>query len=149
MTTKGKIWLALGIGCGGFLIFCIVVAAAFVIMYVPMPSSEPTARDRAKVEHVTAAELVADYQANEVAADGRYKNSLAEITGAVERVGADLAGSQYVTLESGRGLSSVQCFAARQESFATLRPAQRVTVRGRVQGKSGNVLVKDCVVIRQ
>ena len=142
MTTRGKIWLALGIGCGGLIVVSIAVAVLFFVLWF-LPADEITAR-------VTAAELVADYLANEVAADGRYKNHLAEITGAVGRVDIDPTGAQYVTLESGRGSWTVQCFAARDESyesFRTLRPAQRVTVRGRVEGKSGNVLVRDCAVI--
>jgi hypothetical protein len=140
---KTKLWLGLGLGCGAFVLICIV-GVVFLVMATREAGREADARDRANMERVSAEELVADYRANEVAADGRYRNYLAEINGTVDRVGRDLTGGEYVTLRSASGLWQVQCFASSDQTFAGLRPGQQVTLSGRVQGKFGNVLVKDC-----
>ena len=99
---------------------------------------------------VSAAELVNDYKANEVAADARYKGKVVEVSGAIDRIGKDLIDTMYVSLSSGRQFEfrSVQCYFADSEEgkLSQLSNGQWITLKGRCDGLMGNVLVKECKI---
>jgi hypothetical protein len=65
----------------------------------------------AEVIKVTAVDLAAAYESNEVKADQTYKGKTAEITGTVQDVGVILD-QTYITLSSGKDFAivSTQCF---------------------------------------
>jgi len=81
---------------------------------------------------VTAPELISDYQANEIAADQRYKGRVIQVSGAVESIGKDIVDSMYITLKSGEkyDVVSVQCFFddSAGPRLARLRESDNVTV---------------------
>jgi tRNA_anti-like len=108
----------------------------------------PRKREAREAVEVGAPVLLAQYAANEVASDGLYAGRLVEVTGMVSRVGRDNTGTAYVALRGGRPseTSCVQCFFDRRQEreLAPLGPGQEVVIRGRCDGKSGNVLVRDC-----
>jgi hypothetical protein len=93
-----------------------------------------------------AADLSAAYQANEVAADQRFKSRPLRIEGKVEKIGKDITDEAYVVLEgSGRILGQVQVYF-RPESMQYLAGLERgdeVVVQGECRGLMGNVLLKD------
>lgn len=97
---------------------------------------------------ITASNLFAAYEANEVAADEAYKNKILKITGKVDTVGKDILDTMYVTLGSGVQYSfgNVQCMFAdeHKSELMQLHKGQTVTVVGTCNGKLGNVLVKNC-----
>ncbi len=95
---------------------------------------------------LTAPQLYADYDANEVAADNRYKGKVVVVNGIVEDIGKDLLDNAYIMLFSGDMMFGVQCFFAESEehSFGSLSKGQQVSIKGRVEGKLGNVLLKGC-----
>ena len=99
---------------------------------------------------VSAVDLAATYEANEVKADQTYKGKLADITGTVDSVGVAL-GSTYVVLSSGKefSITNVQCFFKDQAEItkvAELKKGDKVTIQGVVDGKSMNVGVNQCVL---
>jgi hypothetical protein len=101
---------------------------------------------------VTATKLVADYEANEVAADAQYKGKLVDVSGTIHAIGKDLLDNPYVAL-SGNSPSmifNVQCMFEKsdQAQLASLSKGTRITLRGRVSGKLGNVLVRECSIVR-
>lgn len=75
-----------------------------------------------------------------------------EVTGVVDSISKDIIDSMYVTLDSGErfGITSVQCFFDESEetNLAALVKGLSLTVRGRCDGKFGNVLIKDCEIVR-
>ena len=97
---------------------------------------------------VSPATLLAEYKANEVAADGKYKGKWLRLQGPVDKIAKDITDTIYVTFKSGERFEilSVQCFF--DDKFtakaAQLSPGQAITVIGKCNGKFGNVLVKDC-----
>ena len=95
---------------------------------------------------MSAHQLVAAYEANEVAADAQYKGKVVRITGTVDEIKKDILDDLYVALEGGHVLRGVQCFfdEAHTGVLARLQKGARVTVVGRVDGLMMNVLVKDC-----
>jgi hypothetical protein len=96
---------------------------------------------------VPADRLIAAYKSNEVAADNQYKGKLVETVGIVGDVKKDILDQIYVTLGTGAQfeLPTVQCFFSDEyaSKAAALKKGQRLTIRGRVDGLMGNVLVKD------
>jgi tRNA_anti-like len=99
---------------------------------------------------VSAAQLSADYQANEVAADAQYKGKIVLITGIVDTIGKDITDRMYVSLKSGGEYSifGVQCFFAKahESELAQLQKGEFVAMKGKCDGKFGNVLLKGCVL---
>ncbi len=101
---------------------------------------------------VTATKLIADYKANEVSADAKYKNKIVEVSGVVKTIGKDILDTPYIALTNGEQYSfeSVQCmFSEKDESqLANVSKDDRITLRGEVSGKLGNVLVKGCKIVK-
>lgn len=101
---------------------------------------------------VAAAELMAEYDANEVAADITYRNKWVIITGEVGSI-SEVLGRKYVSLSEGGLLpvSRVHChFENRHaDQLVELRKGQEVTLRGKVDGYDiGNVTVSNCTVVQ-
>lgn len=100
---------------------------------------------------VTATKLIADYKANEISADSTYKDKQIKVTGVVGSIAKDILDNPYVTLtdETQYGIESVQCFFSKadQANLANVTKDTRITLQGRVSGKSlTNVLVKECEI---
>jgi hypothetical protein len=70
------------------------------------------------------------------------------VSGVIGDIGKDIVDEAYVLLSSRDvlGMFGVQCYFAESEehSFTSLRTGQQVTIKGRVDGKFGNVFLKDC-----
>ena len=101
---------------------------------------------------VTAPKIIADYKANEVSADASYKGKLIEVKGTVDTIAKDITDTPYITLSSGDpyGFERVQCmFTKDQESeLSSVSKGQSITLQGRVSGKLGNVLVRECSIVK-
>jgi hypothetical protein len=99
------------------------------------------------------ADLVDAYDANEVAADRRFKGELVAVRGRIRNVGRDLLNTPYVSLTTGEKLSfrGVQCFFAEADAdnLVHLRKGETVTILGTCDGLMGNVLLKDCAVVAE
>jgi len=112
-------------------------------------SSSATTNAPAPVS-VTATSLYQDYEANEVAADEKYKSKTLAVSGTVDSIGKDIADTMYVSLSSGKqySITNVQCMFGdeHKNALSRLNKGQKVTIKGRCDGKFGNVLLKDCVL---
>ena len=95
---------------------------------------------------VSADQLYREYSDNEIAADTTYKNKSVVVSGTVKSLGKDILGSPYVVLDAGF-LLGVQCVFSRSDtSLARVSKGDSISVRGRVSGKMGNVVVRDCAL---
>lgn len=100
---------------------------------------------------VAASELYADYKANQVAADTKYKGKTVEVTGTISNIGKDILDTPYVSLSGGEILSVVQCMFDKsdQTQLGTLSKDTRITLTGKVRGQViTNVLLDNCVIIK-
>ena len=90
------------------------------------------------------------YKGNELGADNRYKGQWIQVTGSVTSIKKDILDNPYITLGTGKRfeLPQVQCFLRSSDTAAASRisQGQNLTVKGRVEGLMGNVLVKDCSI---
>lgn len=98
---------------------------------------------------VMATKLYADYRANEISADNTYKGKLVEVSGTVDNIGKDILDKPYISLKSDDIIGSVQCMLddSAVAEAGTLAEGTKVTMRGRVSGLLGNVLVKNCTLV--
>jgi RecG-like helicase len=97
---------------------------------------------------VAARVLFSDYEANEVAADQRFKGKTLLVTGTVDDIKKDLMNKMYVTLTGNEVFGHVQCYFAQahEGQLAGLRKGMTVSVKGRCDGKMMNVLMRGCTL---
>jgi hypothetical protein len=135
---------------GRFILFVLIVLG--LVGYQQMrPTTETSNQrqtDRTTTEspiEVQAATLYADYEANEVAADLKYKGRLLTVEGEVEKIGKDLLDNPYVSLK-GSGFFGVQCMFSKDKvrELAGVSKGMIDTIVGRCAGKLGSVLLRDC-----
>lgn len=126
-------------------------------------NGQPAAQEPAKQEaqqtkpveeaaiKVTASQLYSDYEANEVAADAKYKDKKVEITGTISSIGKDLMDTPYVVLvvSPNNPVFSVQCMfdKSEQSKLASLSKDSKIVLSGKVSSKLGNVIVRDCSIV--
>lgn len=100
---------------------------------------------------ITPRQLFAEYEANDVAADRKYKGKVLQMTGTVDSISRDILDTIYVTLQAGNAtFFRIQCFFddSSEEAVAKLSSGQSLTIRGRCDGKFGNVMLKDCAIVK-
>lgn len=101
---------------------------------------------------VTASQLVADYSANEVAADGKYKGKVLEVNGVISSIGKDITDRPYISFTSNNpgSFRGVQCIFEKnqEEQLVTLAKGESISVRGMCDGLMGNVLIKGSQLVQ-
>jgi hypothetical protein len=109
-------------------------------------ASSPSAAESAR--WVDIRKLLAEYADNEVRADAAFKGRYVLVDGIVSDVKRDILNTIYITIGTGRVLEipQVQCFfsEAHAAQAAKFSKGSKITVRGRVDGLMGNVLLRDC-----
>ncbi len=100
---------------------------------------------------VTADNLIAEYDANEISADEKYKGKYVKVTGVVNSIGKDILDNAYITIgESDETFSWVQAYFKDNTEIskaAKLSAGDKVTLIGRVTGGTFSVTMKDCVIV--
>lgn len=97
---------------------------------------------------ISARNLYARYEANEVRADESFKNKTFYVTGIVEEIKKDFMGDIYVTLKTGQMFSYVNCYFDDKKVAAKLKKRQRVTFRGKCKGMVVTlVTMEDCEMV--
>lgn len=102
-----------------------------------------------KKQAISASELMAEYEANEVSADAKYKGKTFYVSGRIETIAKDMLDDIYVTLKTEDGISfkHVQCMIDDPEVTANLRKNQGVIIQGACSGLTMmNVLMRDCTI---
>jgi len=98
---------------------------------------------------VKATRLHRDYDANEVAADEKYKGKLLLVEGVISSIDKDFMGDTVLMLSSGQMLSDVHAELTKAEAprAAQLKKRQRVEVECRGAGRVlTSAVLKGCVV---
>lgn len=105
-----------------------------------------SAASNAPVVDVTARKLYADYDANEVSADDKYKGKILRVSGTIMTIGKDVMDAPYVELGVGDDVLGVQCMFDDTGALGSLRKGQKLTVRCKGDGKMGNVILRGCML---
>ena len=97
---------------------------------------------------MTADQLYAEYAANQVAADQKYKDQVVSVSGPITDIGKDISDTAYVVIGGTDSLDGVQCFfsSGSESQVAAMSKGQSITVKGRVQGKVANIVLQDSVL---
>jgi hypothetical protein len=114
---------------------------------IPDSSKKVEEAKEEPVFRTTAAELLAIYNYNAVAADNALKDRIIVVSGTVDKIDRDILNNPYITLDTGELLASVQCFFDESQvpRLVELQPGQKVRIRGRCAGKAiFNVILEDC-----
>ncbi len=116
-------------------------------------SSMSEVRDTKAEFSVTASEITKAFNTNEVGANLKYENKVGEVTGTVDSITENF-GRSTVLLKGTFGALGHEFVAAsfgkvikQKEELATLKPGQRVTIKGECEGMSFNVEFKHCVIV--
>ena len=99
---------------------------------------------------VTASTLYKEYNANALAADGKYKGKVLEVSGQVERVDEE-GFTATVELKTEQDGETVDCeFALDQKTkLMALKPGDQVTIRGKGTGRNGDSpSLEKCVLMK-
>lgn len=108
------------------------------------------AQERAPQEYpidISPSSLNAQYQANEVRADGLFKNKLIRIYGTVEDISKTFLGTPTIRIATGETFQSLACYFEKEEehTLINLNKGARVGVIGRCRGMSmRSVSLGDC-----
>jgi predicted RNA-binding Zn-ribbon protein involved in translation (DUF1610 family) len=101
------------------------------------------------LDSVASEELYKIYEENEINADLKYKGKQIKIIGKVSNIAKDITNKSYVSLGvKGNAVFGIQCFLS-QDSLsqaAELKKGQDTILSGRVDGKFGNIIIRDCSV---
>ena len=112
-------------------------------------NGEVTANADSSVASISAARLYAAYEANEVAADSKYKGKELKVSGVVDKIGKSVWGTTFVALKSGDrfGVFNVNCYFddKHKARAAEVRKGQYISVRGTCNGKTVGIEVNDCI----
>jgi hypothetical protein len=100
-----------------------------------------------KKNTISAKDLTATYEANEVNADNNLKGKTFYVTGTVSDIKKDIMDDIYVTLEGNEMFRQVQCYFDDKETAGKLQKGMKVTFKGKCDGLMMNVLMKDCVLV--
>ena len=128
------------------ILLAIPVIGILLLTACGAPTTAPTPTPTTQVIEVRAAQLYAEYKANEIAADQKYKDKMLKVTGVVSTIGKDILGSPYVVLTGGGEYEvwGVQCTfsSAYEPQLAKLTKGQQVSVTGKCKGYLINVLLE-------
>lgn len=138
----------------GILIFCGIFMLFFTIMIFSEADGSVSSFRSAAIEHekieyieVTASKLISDYEDNQVAADQKYKSKWLKVTGTISSIDTDIGGDVYICLEDSSdawSFTDVQCYFNDDNSVASLKNGNTVTVIGKCTGMFWNVELSDC-----
>lgn len=99
------------------------------------------------ITKVTTENLLKEYEANEVAADEKYKSKLVEITGTVYKIDKDIFETPQIRFSKNNTISSVVCSFSKNntDQLSKVSIGQSLNLKGTVKGMTlGSVYLKDC-----
>jgi hypothetical protein len=137
-----KLGVVLAAALGGGALLAVVFIVCVRLLTPPLPPE--------KVRAISAAALIAEYKANEVGADARWRGRLAQVTGVVDGIGKTFVGdTPWVTLSAGKDTyGNVTCWLQRDDEAAMIAKGAAVTYRCRISGYSlGDVQARDCAYV--
>ncbi len=108
-------------------------------------NAEPTAAPVAM--QITASEIADDFDANQVAAEAKWKNQLVEFSAEVSNI-TDSGVSFYNVATKEFSLTQISCRVQDKDQLLSIQNGQTITVRATVEGMSFGVIdMKQCEIV--
>ena len=99
---------------------------------------------------ISASKLASAFDENEIQANKDYKEKVFIVEGSVQSISETL-GSMYVVLNGGKSFGTdIQCFFSENQTdeIAKLKKGTSVKIKGKCNGKSMNVSMKGCTIVK-
>lgn len=114
---------------------------------LPAPAAPPPAMEpREAATEISAQELLAEYKANEIRADAKFRGKALRVLGRIDSVTKDVLGNPLVALDTRDGWTPVIANFKDESALAALMKGQAIAVRCR--GAGANVMksptLNDC-----
>ena len=87
----------------------LAVGAYFIFGENRVSGGTISAKSDGDVIQVSAWQLFAEYEANEIRADNTFDKRTVVVSGVIEGIGKDILGQPYLVLSTGQLLGKVQC----------------------------------------
>lgn len=115
-------------------------------------AEETKIRDGLIATAMSPRSIWSDFNANEVAAENKYKDKIVSVKGKISEIKTDLTGDPVISFSiDGYGLNTVQCnFGSKEKGIiGALSKGQGVIVSGTVQGMiMGSVFIRRCQLLQ-
>jgi len=125
------------------------VASTSEVQQTAKPEEQEPAPVQIQYMQVSASEIFQAYDANEMAADQRYKGQPLEVTGTIESISSDFSDDAVVNLETGQMFMSVMATGNKDfnSQAVALSKGQRVTLLCEGGGEiAGSPVLRKCEV---
>ena len=127
----------------------IVIIGWFVIWYYSGDLAKWSRKSQVPSYTLSAVDLMREYEANEIAADLKYRGKLVLLNGTVKLRGKDVLDKIYVAYDVGNPVSTVQCYFASGHArrISEVAKGQYIRIQGVVDRKLISVMIKDCSIV--
>lgn len=131
--------IGLGLMAGG------ILALSDAGLQAQQNRHQATAANSAETIGISAAQLLRDYEAGEIAANNKYKNRILDIGGRIADIGKDATGIPYIALgaENRNASRVIRCLFAAEDArkLERLSKGDDISIRGKCDGMTGNAIV--------
>ena len=128
------------------IIFFVIIAFGSLEEFESLDDEPKITADTKPNLIVSARKLYKEYNANEIAADEKYKGKIIQVTGIIRDIGNDIMDNAYITLIGDQYFGDIQCYFKEKSIVAGLSKGKRISVMGSCSGLMMNVHLNNCIV---
>ena len=128
------------------IIFFVIIAFGSLEEFESLDDEPKITADTKPNLIVSARKLYEEYNANEIAADEKYKGKIIQVTGIIRDIGNDIMDNAYITLIGDQYFGDIQCYFREKSIVAGLSKGNRIIVMGSCSGLMMNVHLNNCIV---
>lgn len=113
--------------------------------------AEPASPTQVDVLTVDTASFIKEFDSNQLASESKYEGKWLKFTGYIDNISEDILGTYFITLVPTNDEfyfgTSIQCYFENSDSLLSLSNGSQVTLQGKFDTQSFNILVKECSVV--
>lgn len=95
----------------------------------------------------SASAFYSQFQANEIAANDRFKGRLVVVYGPIADIGTDITGAPYVAIAADDSIGLVQCMFDSSDGLGDLSEGDEIRIKGRCSGLMMNVILRESMIV--
>ena len=128
------------------IIFFVIIAFGSLEEFESLDDEPKITADTKPNLIVSARKLYKEYNANEIAADEKYKGKIIKVTDIIRDIGNDIMDNAYITLIGDQYFEDIQCYFREKSIVTGLSKGKRISVMGSCSGLMMNVHLNNCIV---
>lgn len=148
---KRKILIGVGIV---FLLLVILVMIGGSPENQNQESNQPTVQQPQEVRSVSTESFIAEFDNNQLAAEGKYVDKWIEFTARIKNISEDIVGTPFLSLEPAGADeyyfgTTIKCDFKDKSALTSLGNGQTITLQGKVDTQSlGIISIENCKVVQ-